>query len=104
MTEATATKDAAISPLPWKRDGWGNVLDANGKGVTLSGFRLSTGAHAPEPVELDAFIVRAVNSHEALVEALEAAKAWMNNGPQLRSECMAQIDAAIALAKNGREG
>lgn len=34
-----------------------------------------------------------------LVVALESAKSWMNNGPQLRSECMAQIDAALAAAK-----
>ena len=36
------------SPTPWKRDEYGNVLDANGERVTLTGCALATGRVRPE--------------------------------------------------------
>lgn len=45
------------------------------------------------------FIVRAVNSHEALVEALKAVRARFTAGKGYKDEFWPQVDAAIALAE-----
>ena len=49
-----------------------------------------------------ALIVRAVNSHDALVAAVQAAREEL--GKRLLSEAIcAKLDAALALATNGQE-
>ena len=45
------------------------------------------------------FIVRAVNSHDALVAALKAARAWMDDRRELAEIVQAILDADVALLK-----
>ena len=44
-------------------------------------------------------VVRAVNSHDALVEACEAAQVWFAGGPGLDVDVMALLQSALAKAK-----
>jgi hypothetical protein len=115
------------SPLPWatvstkapreltfKRTFW-QIGDADGHGV---GFAFGPELDESEPTAANAeFIVRAVNSHEALVGALEDARRRIifDNDDDFHGvefepeafdavEMVKRIDLALALAKNGREG
>ena len=57
--------------LPWKRDQYGNTLDANGEIILLTGFALSTGHKAQLAVDNSDFVFRACNLHYQLVRALK---------------------------------
>jgi hypothetical protein len=87
------------SPLPWKVADEIFVDDA--KGVTVCLPSVERAANA-------ALIVKAVNSHEALVEALEAAKDRMIqegcdcgvDEPETCALCV--VTAALSLAKDSK--
>lgn len=60
--------------LPWAPDEWGHVRDANGKTVRITGFDLASG-YVPDDDpchDVMRLIVKAVNFHERLVEAIRA--------------------------------
>ena len=85
----------AHTPTPWRIDPEiGNyVITDNGKGI----------AACPAPLSDDnaAFIVRACNSHAALVAALEQVCFVLTDeyGANATWPCIAQARAALALAK-----
>ncbi len=66
------------SPLPWKIDDNGSVVDSGGRSVVVAGFAYQIG-YAPKECTgriNDRFIVSSVNAHaavEAMAEALEEA-------------------------------
>ena len=94
------TADPKVSPRPWRyREtvvGWNErigLYDAShGRIADLNGGAESVVAH----------IVRCVNAHDGLVEALSNARAWIGGGigPQPKM-ILAKIDAALAAAKEG---
>ena len=64
------------TPTPWKLDGNDIVVDAQGMIACAYGFIVNGKAiRTPETFANAAFIVRAVNSHEALINALKVAEA-----------------------------
>jgi hypothetical protein len=73
------------TPAPWSSDG-PTVRGPNGEWLVDEWFNPANAA----------FIVRAVNSHEALVEALKEAGLWLH--ALVPATVRAQIDAALALA------
>lgn len=87
--------------MPWKRDKYGTVVDANGETVVLAGFALNTG-HRSEVAEANTdFAFRACVAHDDLVKALEAAVArlgFANNFIGCEDE-IDQAQAALAKAK-----
>ena len=119
MCEDCARKMAASSetdratPRPWRVDGgttpqgdlFVHVDDGSIAGrtciATVHG-RIAEGAAANA-----ALIVRAVNAHDALVEACEAASAIMSHAPGCVGDplpcagckCVDRLDAALALAR-----
>lgn len=60
------------SPLPWKKDRYGNFTDATGRRIVLTGVCIASGyTPSDSPAYADADMVfRAVNSHAQLVAAL----------------------------------
>lgn len=95
------TKQAVISPLPWKiatDEAVNYIADANGdeclRLFTMMSRRNMVDAH---------FIVRAVNSHEALLEALKKmVKANSADGrisENVRAQVWAKAQEAIANAE-----
>jgi len=87
------------TPTPWRLDHWGNVVDGQGP-VLFSGMTL-TGGHHPAQSEADHnrdLVVRAVNSHAALVDALEQFMTWLDKGVLIRDITKdAQSDWAIRM-------
>jgi hypothetical protein len=57
--------------------------------------------HFTDAAEHAAFIVRAVNAHGALVEALEAAHKRIANNIDNSAGILGKIEAALLLAKHG---
>lgn len=99
---------AKPSPLPWKTEAehgarW-NISDKTGDSVAM------TCQITPGPAGLDkvrdantALIVRAVNSHAALVEALEALWAeWQTRPANVSVPVENKIRAALKLAKEDK--
>lgn len=69
---------------------------------------LREGAKTPEDFANAALIVRAVNSHEALVRLLDAVEQWSGADPMVKGECFREVceratqaRAALALAEQG---
>jgi hypothetical protein len=62
------------TPTPWMPDDSGHVRGADGRKITLalSGLALSCGVPSEQDKADGAFVLRAVNSHDALVAALKA--------------------------------
>ncbi len=91
------TADPKVSPRPWRyREtvvGWNErigLYDAShGRIADLNGGAESVVAH----------IVRCVNAHDGLVEALREARYELRN--ELCDDLLARIDAALAAAKEG---
>ena len=83
------------TPTPW------NVVTHNGVSL-IDGDADRIGVNVEAPANA-AFIVRACNSHDALVKALEAVEAWAaTHGKPLDFDaaCMVQhVRAALKLAK-----
>jgi len=93
---------------PWKtllcQSGW-HVVDADNRFVAA--MTDGTGQVGATDESRAALIVRAVNAHDALVEACEAASAIMSHAPGCLGDplpcaackCIDQLDAALALAR-----
>lgn len=83
MSDDTETKPAH-DPLPWSISGYGDVKSEATKGsfskVCVNGFSLACGPRNPDAEANTRLIVKAVNSHAALVEALRLARAVMWDG------------------------
>lgn len=95
----------AHAPTPWALeytdiDGpfLEKVVDAKGATIRVKGFALSQG---DEPDANAEFIVRAVNAHEQMLEALLDCQALLRgdiSGPAQRDGIAREIDAAITAA------
>lgn len=100
---------AKPTPTPWVRDQYGNVKPEGLRdNVLVTGFSLSTGYHQDGlPEANSALIVRAVNSHEAMVGALKTALEALEDIQFDRFDidmdavgiAVGSVEAAIALAK-----
>lgn len=88
------------SPLLWKIDDNGSVVDSSGRSVVVAGFAYQTG-YAPRECTgriNDRFIVSAVNAHaavEAMAQALEKAR------PILESELQSMCESYCPPCKEG---
>lgn len=70
MTEATKRPDGKpIHPRPWKADRFGNVMDADGYPVSLSGFRLGS---TTQSQQMTADVLSCVNRDALFGEMVEA--------------------------------
>ena len=79
--------------LPWTTDQYANVNDSQGEIVTVKGFALSGGPVCKANAE---FIVRAANSHDALVAALiHIQQVACSGSPELgiATEALAALEA-----------
>ena len=83
------TADPKVSPRPWRVED-GCIVDAEGFLVVMVG---------PDDDALFSHIVRCVNAHDGLVEALREARYELRN--ELCDDLLARIDAALAAAKEG---
>ena len=94
------------TPTPWASDivpasDWGpayvrSIVGPDGRTIRVHGLALSSG---DEPEANADLIVRAVNSHDALVAALLEARATMLSPAGAYEPVINKIDAAIALAE-----
>ena len=82
---------------PWVLGSNGAIMGSDGSAIGV----VATDANA-------ALIVRAVNSHEAMVCLLDAVEQWSGADPMVKGECFrevceraAQARAALALAEQG---
>lgn len=88
------------TPTPWVFDKYGNILqegtDSFTSRVSVEGVALGSSKEAKAN---SALIVRAVNAHQALVDALDnLLQAHLLTGRITNEDC-AQADAALKLAR-----
>lgn len=100
------------TPTPWGIGPYGEVFQDKGEfyglrdRVELTGFSLTTGAANPEAVANTEHIVRCVNSHDALVQALRDtldfyerhSNRWDGINGRHPHEVVEQARAALAAA------
>lgn len=87
------------TPTPWHQEGV-QIHDAAGEVIIGASYGINRKADTP-------FIVRACNSHDALVEALETARLqcvlWQGEPNEfscsIHTAVINEIDTALALAK-----
>lgn len=91
------------TPRPWKLEGWLIVRDAKLKRHAIADVMTTAALDADEKEANGALIVRAVNSHDAMREALEQAIARIEvanqEGNPIMSAWLPDAKAALALAK-----
>lgn len=86
------------SPLPWSRDSYNNLVDANGEQICIEGVILSSSRY-PEVAGNNDLVDRAVNAHESLYEALKALLNTPHNADiQTRLAVIRQANEALAKA------
>ena len=87
MTKHTATMPVKATYREGQYCAYWEIVDAAGKRIAMT-------------TETDAaYIVRCVNSHEALVEALKYTESLVCDSKDARtSKCLSMIDAALKLA------
>ena len=105
------TKTAQRAPgLPWRTTAADSIIDAGGDIVALLGLRRGpiherASRSVDELADLGAFIVRAVNHHAALLDALEYAERVFRNpqGNPVEAEidALTMMRAAIRAAAEG---
>ena len=102
--------DTKHSPLPWKVgdgavSGWVAITDANNDQIVDVNY--SDGMDEPTffPEQANAeLIVRSVNSHDALVEALKDLIRQLPNDERLADFNLDRAEAALAEAEQKTEG
>ena len=94
----------SATPRPWTYDKRGErLLGENGKSVVVWKSGIAFGLRNEETEANSKFIVRAVNSYDALREALEAVLAVLyDEGPNLYAKQIEQAEAALKLDKEGQ--
>lgn len=96
--KTTLTPAGLGAPTPWIANSLGFVLDATGRAVNSSIDR------RPNQAEVTAYVLRAVNMHEDLVDALKWARSQLRCVPHLDDpDCPAcsgrnPVDKVLALA------
>lgn len=86
------------TPTPWRRGLYGGVYPIDGGPMIVSGQTKS--GFLPRHVENEAFIVKAANSHDALVAALEAAQSHLitlGGNPHPHNPDADQIQVAVLM-------
>lgn len=112
-TEAAKSSMPRHTETPWKQDKWSAIKTPDGETLLVVGVAMPSGTHpkADEAEANTAFIVRAVNSHDALLAACKSLMEMLGDyivcgaiSPRQRSEnykTMNEARAAIALAEAG---
>jgi hypothetical protein len=92
--QAVASKPAVHSPLPWAGE-YGDTLIMDADDITV----IELHSRLRKDADMD-FILKAVNSHAALVQALKAAAGYvgLTTRNSHRDEVIALIDKAFKLA------
>lgn len=85
----------SLFPVPWRREGQ-DVLDATGKVVF---FDLLEGENEDMPSEWADWIIRVVNSHEAMKRALRAVRALYGARETWPEHMRRELDLAEAALK-----
>lgn len=90
----------AVSPLPWKPAHPREIVDAKGATVAIISGMKPVGTARNDA----AFIVRAVNAHQAMVDALERALRFIQtcvDEEAIDDGAADEINAALSAAKGG---
>ena len=96
------------TPTPWRRGLYGGVYPLDGGPMIVSGQTKS--GYLPNHVENETFIVRAANSHEALMEFWDASEAIYQVGllsataEQHERLRVARFNAGSALSQAKSDG
>lgn len=92
---------AERTPTPWKMSGKSELRSEGGGLVFRLTLRVVGDVHWRNRDANAEFIVRAANSHDALVAALKHAEPWVESGPagSWRDGVMAEIAAALTKAE-----
>lgn len=94
------TKEVSHTPTPWHING--EAIESDHKWVASAG---SNGINdEDEDMVNAAFIVRAVNSHEALLQAAKAIQAWFDNEADAGRETPTLLDVNLSKAIAQAEG
>lgn len=84
------------APTPWRITETERIVGQDGRTIRIEGVAFPGGAD-PEAVANAEFIVRACNSHEALLESLQEMVKWIEEG-DYEDGFLGKARAAIAKA------
>lgn len=96
----------AHTPTPWTKGKHGDMRAPDGQQVTTYGLNIAAVMSSPSDEDRanSAFVIKAVNAHHELVEALQQARiavAELCQGQDAANECwniLRQIDGALSQA------
>ena len=96
-------KKSEHTPTPWHKTALDKIVNSTGTTVIANLNLLEFGTDGNTAIANAAFIVRAVNNHDALVEALEMALREMHElragKPLASGKAFFHVDQVLAAAK-----